>query len=101
MNDFLDAHSHTKGPKPKLTRSRSSIPAVKPRAAAVPSKSPKSSSPEWLSDFGPSATPAAPASPASPVKPSAPAASAAPARREPAAAEPAPKKKPDWMSDFE
>ncbi|MBN1206629.1 MAG: hypothetical protein JXB05_17230 [Myxococcaceae bacterium] len=80
MNDFLDAHAHTQGPKPKLTRSRPAIPAIKPRAPAASSAS---SAPEWLSDFGPSPPPAAPA------------------RREPAAAEPAPKKKPDWMSDFE
>ncbi len=85
MKDFLDAHTHTRGEKPKLTRSRPSIPAIAPKAPAAP---------EWLSDFASSSDVPAPAS--------APAPASRP-RREPAAAEPdpAPKKKPDWMSDFE
>lgn len=79
MNDFLGAHSHTKGAKPKISRSRSSIPALKPA-----SKPAATGTAEWLSDF---------------------ASGPAPASKPPSPAEPDPKKKPDkkpgWMSDFE
>ena len=90
MKDFLDAHTHTKGSKPKLSRSRSSIPAVKPFTPPAP---PAARKPEWLSDFGSSPAPKAPAAPAAPRTPR--------TSREPAAAEPDPKKKPDWMKDFD
>jgi hypothetical protein len=104
MKDFLDSHAHTqgaKGKKSKISRSRPSIPALPPKAAA-----PKASgSPEWLSDFGSSPGPQAPAPPPpAPAKAQAPAkAPTSPPRnqREKAAPEPDPKKKPDWMSDFE
>ncbi len=96
MNDFLDAHGHTKGGKSKLTRSRSSIPALPPKAPAA------SKAPEWLSDFAPSASAPSPVvtPPAAPALAPAPPAAARP-RREPTAAEPESAKKPDWMSDFE
>jgi hypothetical protein len=80
MNDFLDAHTHTRREKPKLTRSRPAIPAIAPKVPATPQK------PDWLSDFAPG--------PGSPVP-------AQPPRREAIATAPDPKKKPDWMSDFE
>jgi hypothetical protein len=77
MKDFLGAHAHTQSAKakPKISRSRSSIPALPPK---------------WLSDFAPSSGTPAPAPTPSPRAP-----------REKAAPEPDPKKKPDWMSDFE
>jgi hypothetical protein len=88
MKDFLDAHAHTKSTKPKISRSRPSIPALQPKSSAPEASGP----PEWLSDFAPSSGNPAPA----------PAPTSAPrTRRETAAPEPDPKKKPDWMSDFE
>lgn len=87
MQDFLDAHAHTRGEKAKLTRSRSSIPAIPPKAPAT------SKAPEWLSDFASGSD--APAPSPAPAPASRP-------RHEPKAAEPEPaQKKPDWMSDFE
>jgi hypothetical protein len=96
MNDFLDAHAQKKGGKSKLTRSRSNISALPPKAPETPK------APDWLSDFAPS--PSAPATAAKPKpaptpKPTPP--TAPRPSREPAASEPDPKKKPDWMSDFE
>jgi hypothetical protein len=85
MNDFLDKHTPAHGSKPKLTRSRSSIPALppKPQGPAQP--------PGWLSDFSSSAAPAAKPK-STPVQSP---------RKEPLTSEADPKKKPDWMSDFD
>jgi hypothetical protein len=80
MKDFLDAHAHAKGAKPKISRSRPSIPAIKPTPPAA------SGSPEWLADFAPGESKAPAPSPA---------------KAPPPASTPAPQKKPDWMSDFE
>jgi hypothetical protein len=96
MKDFLDAHTPPGGSKKaKLSRSRSSIPALPP-------KQPSNKSPDWLSDFG-----SAPAAPAA-AKPSAPppprekkSKAPEPASKKSKAPEPDPKDKPDWMKDFE
>jgi hypothetical protein len=94
MKDFLDAHTPPSGVKPKLTRSRPSIPAISPKKAPKPASS---TAPDWLSDFGP----VQPTAPSAPASTPAPAPTSRPARPEPKAAESEPKKKPDWMSDFE
>lgn len=98
MRDFLDAHSHTKSAKPKISRSRPSIPALAPKPATPKPSGP----PEWLSDFAPDSGSPAPAPAKAPAKASAPAPTPAPrTQREKAAPEPNPKQKPDWMKDFE
>ncbi|WP_338863860.1 hypothetical protein [Myxococcus stipitatus] len=77
MEDFLNAHAAARpqASKPRLTRARPSTPPPSAKAGV----------PAWMDDFASAPTAATPRSP----------------REAPAAAKPAPAKKPDWMSDFD